>query len=169
MCLPPADMLYLPQSHCDSIQRGQQIFGWDLGPNRCPSTRFAYNLLQSNRTRHTTTHPAQQSKTDAERTEKGPNRTWVIRSLLSNSHHRHLTTVHSVWKFHAWRPNGSFCTIIICNLCVWGLQMACILCTRYTDLLGLLIGPRRDDMVVQIPHHNCHQKFIKEPMTHMMS
>ena len=32
--------------------------------------------------------------------------------------------------------------------------MARTLCTRYTDLLRLLIGPRRDDMVVQSPHHN---------------
>jgi hypothetical protein len=43
------DTLYPPQSHQNSIHRGQRIFGGDLGPDRCPSTqRVVYSLLQSN-------------------------------------------------------------------------------------------------------------------------
>jgi hypothetical protein len=53
-----AHTLYPPQSHQNSIQRGQRIFGGDLGPDRCPSTqRIAYSLLRSNHIRHTTTLP----------------------------------------------------------------------------------------------------------------
>ena len=41
------DTLYPPQSHCNSIQKGQRIFGGDLGLNRGPSTRrIAHNFNQ---------------------------------------------------------------------------------------------------------------------------
>jgi hypothetical protein len=68
----PADTLYPPRFHQNSIQRGQRIFGGNLGPDRCPSTQQnGYNLLQSNHIRHTTTLPVHQSSTKADGTGKG--------------------------------------------------------------------------------------------------
>jgi hypothetical protein len=68
---PPLTRSILSQN---SIQRGQRVFGGDLGPDRCPSTRrIAYILLQLDHSiRRTTTLSVHQSKANAEGTGKGP-------------------------------------------------------------------------------------------------
>jgi hypothetical protein len=85
---PPLTRSTLPRLN-EILFRGasDSIFRGDLGPYRCPSTQqIAYNLLQSNHMRHTTTLPVHQSKTNAEGTGKGPYRS--PKAIIVKSHAR---------------------------------------------------------------------------------